>query len=256
MPEDGRLAIVAAHPDDETIGLGARLADLDEPWIFHITDGAPRDMRDATAHGFRTREEYARARRRELVEALALAGIPEERCLSGEVADQEGSSDLAGLARLLADFLREYRPALVFAPAYEGGHPDHDAAAFAVHAACRLVERPPAIQEYTLYHCSEGALVAFEFLPYAGVEVETAVLSASERERKRQMLDCFATQRETLGQFGVEVERRRPAPAYDFSQPPRAGCIYYDQFPWGIRSEAWLENARAATAALGLDGAF
>jgi N-acetylglucosamine malate deacetylase 2 len=256
MPEGGCVALVAAHPDDETIGLGARLADLDEPWVFHVTDGAPRDMRDAAAHGFATREDYARARREELIEALTLAGIPEERCLSGGVADQEGSCDLAGLARLLIDFLREYRPARIFAPAYEGGHPDHDATAFAVHAACRLVDRPPEIYEYSLYHCRQGSLVAFEFLPYAGVEVETLVLSACERERKRRMIDCFATQRETLAQFGVEIERRRPAPAYDFSLPPRAECIYYDRFPWGIRSDAWLENARAASAALGLSGAF
>src|ERR1051325_5216230 len=42
-----RLAIVAAHPDDETIGAGAYLARLSQAIFIHVTDGAPRDMRDA-----------------------------------------------------------------------------------------------------------------------------------------------------------------------------------------------------------------
>lgn len=254
MPEAPRVAVIAAHPDDETIGMGAYLAELRDPWIVHVTDGAPRDMRDATAYGFRTREEYASARHAELVAALELAGIREERACGLAVADQEASYDLAWLAWRIADVIRDFQPDIVFAPPYEGGHPDHDATAFAVHAACRLVEARPAIHEYTLYHCRGGSLAASEFLPYDGCPVETYQLSPGQRELKRRMVDCFHTQRETLRPFGTEIERRRPAPAYDFTCPPRAGCIYYDAFPWGIQSGAWLENACAALDALGLPG--
>jgi LmbE family N-acetylglucosaminyl deacetylase len=256
MPEPLRVAVFAAHPDDETIGMGAHLADLRDPWIVHVTDGAPRDLRDATAHGFRTREEYACARRGELISALELAGVGQERTCSLGVADQEASRDLAWLAWRVADFFRDFRPAIVFAPPYEGGHPDHDATAFAVHAACRLAASPPAVYEYSLYHCRGGAMAPLEFLPCEGSEDETFVLSPEQRRRKRRMIECFRTQRETLRPFGVDLERRRPAPAYDFAQPPKAGCIYYDAFPWGITSVAWLENARAALGSLGLSGAL
>lgn len=67
--------IVAAHPDDETIGVGGRLVRLEGVILIYVTDGAPRDMLDAHAAGFASREAYADARCFELKAALALAGI-------------------------------------------------------------------------------------------------------------------------------------------------------------------------------------
>ena len=55
--------IVAAHPDDETLGIGSLLCLLDEALLVHVTDGAPRDGADARVHGFATCAEYADAAR-------------------------------------------------------------------------------------------------------------------------------------------------------------------------------------------------
>ena len=46
-----RVMIVVAHPDDETIGMGAQLNRFDDALLVQVTDGAPRDGRDAAAHG-------------------------------------------------------------------------------------------------------------------------------------------------------------------------------------------------------------
>ena len=60
------VLVVAAHPDDETIGAGGMLGRMANPYVLHVTDGAPRNPDFARAAGYRSREEYARARRREL----------------------------------------------------------------------------------------------------------------------------------------------------------------------------------------------
>jgi LmbE family N-acetylglucosaminyl deacetylase len=72
-------AVIVAHPDDEVIGAGPRLPRCRRAAFVHFTDGAPRDPRDATAMGFVTRLNYARARRRELTVGLTLAGIAPEQ---------------------------------------------------------------------------------------------------------------------------------------------------------------------------------
>lgn len=250
--------IAVAHPDDEVIGAGARLLRLHDAVFVHVTDGAPRDPSYAAAAGFGTREDYARARREELAAALGLAGISPERMRRLDLIDQEASFHLAALSRRMAEIMRELRPEAALTLPYEGGHPDHDATAFAVHAACRLLREeniaPPAIIEMTSYHERGGAMSTFEFLPHHGQPVVTLILSEAERDLKRRMIDCFITQREALRAFPLELERFRPAPLYDFTRPPHRGLLYYERFDWGMAGDRWRSLARAALAELHIEG--
>jgi len=74
--------------------------------------------------------------------------------------DQEASLNLAEISRGLAGVFGRLRPELVLEHPFEGGHPDHDTTAFAVHAACRLVapERRPELVEFTSYHGRGGQI--------------------------------------------------------------------------------------------------
>lgn len=255
MRLDGSLGeknvlLAAAHPDDEVIGAGAHLAGFRDLHIVHASDGAPRELSYARACGFARREEYACARRRELLEALALAGIAPGRASSAGFVDQELALHLAELARFLADALRGAGAGVVLTHPYEGGHPDHDATAFAVHAACALVDSgAPEIWEFSSYHNGNGAMEVFEFLGAPGL---TVVLSPQQRELKRRMYGCFRSQREVLQYFPIGTERFRPAPRYEFSRPPHAGPLYYEHFDWGMTSERFCTLARTALAELGI----
>ena len=66
------------------------------------------------------------------------------------------------------------------------------------------------------------------------------------------MLDCFVTQRAVLAAFPVGTERLRPAPDYDFIQPPHAGRLFYETFPWGMTGMRFRRLAAEALDALGL----
>jgi LmbE family N-acetylglucosaminyl deacetylase len=249
-PVAARVMIIVAHPDDETIGLGAQLHRFADALLVHVTDGAPRDGDDARAYGFARIADYATARRAELAAALREGGAEGLRRLALDIPDKQAWRDLAGLARRVAGLLRSERPAAIFTHAYEGGHPDHDAAAFAVHAACQLVAAPPII-EMPFYHRRDGRLVTGEFLP-ASARGVAIPLRPEDRERKRRMIDRFATQRWLLDQFDNAAERFRRAPAYDFRQPPHPGELHYETLGWGIGGADWRRTAAATWASLGL----
>ena len=249
-----RIMIVVAHPDDETIGLGAQLCRFGDALLVHVTDGAPRDGADAERHGFATRADYATARQGELAAALIAGEVTAVRTAKLGIPDKEAFLDLVGLSRELAERLRLERPAAVLTHAYEGGHPDHDAAAFAVHAVCRglSTEERPAMIEMPLYHACDGQMVTNRFLPAHSREL-TLRLGEADLRRKRRMVDCFRTQRELLCRFELDPERFRPAPAYDFRASPHSGALLYEVFGWGISGAQWRLRAKEALDVLGLD---
>src|SRR5437588_8507523 len=74
-----RLLVLAAHPDDETIGASTLLARFPFSTVVFLTDGAPRDEHFWTGGPYQSREEYAARRRVEASQALAQANILAEQ---------------------------------------------------------------------------------------------------------------------------------------------------------------------------------
>lgn len=246
--------VVVAHPDDEAIGAGGLLAGLPDAVVAHVTDGAPRDELYAQSKGFQTREEYARARRREVAAALSHVGITPERCRGLGYVDGEASLQLLELVSDVADLMDEVRPDLVITHPYEGGHSDHDATAFAVHLACGILRRDkvpaPVLFELTSYHNYSGSRRVFSFLPFIGTEERVIRLTEAETKMKRRMYDEFVSQKQVLERFPIGIERFRPAPRYLFTKAPHAGLLEYERACTLITGAQWRQNAGKALKTL------
>ncbi|MGH7123037.1 MAG: PIG-L deacetylase family protein [Stellaceae bacterium] len=243
-----RVALVVAHPDDETIGVGGQLSRLRSITVIHATDGSPRAHSEHRA--------YARQRRRELEAAMALAGVSKDALVALGFIDQEVSLHLAELTRRLAGLFDERRVAIVMTHPYEGGHPDHDAVSFAVHAAREIMARKPIdapdVIEMAFYHGGPAGMVAQRFVP-ADVPTIELPLSDAAWALKRRMLAAHASQVDALTQFDSRVERFRVAPSYDFGALPNGGSLYYETADWGMTGARWQELAAAACRELGVE---
>ena len=248
------IALVVAHPDDETLWLGSRLAALARLTIVHLTDGSPRRLDDAHRAGFDDRTAYAAARRRELDAAFAALGADGATRLAYDHPDQEAILAIDAIVDRLAVDL-DGIDAVITHP-YEHGHPDHDSAALAVALACRRLaardRRAPERLEFASYHLRQGEPAFGVFWPEPACPERRIVPEGDALARKRAAMACHATQRDVLARVPLAPERLRAAPEYDFSAaaPPRSAL--YDRYGWdmtttrwrALAARAWVEPAR------------
>ena len=239
----GRVAVVLAHPDDEVLGCGAILPRIPDLTVIHVTDGAPRDGEDARRHGFASSASYAAARGSETRDALAVAGRPELAPITLDIPDQGAAHDLAGIVRRLAPILAEAD--LVLTHAYEGGHPDHDATAFAVSRAAAHCEHPPTPIEMPFYRAAaDDGWVRQRFESDESVFV--LALTEAEQAAKHSMLAAHASQADTLRHFAVDRESYRVVATRDFSILPNGGELLYERYGWGLTGAEWVRRVRDA----------
>ncbi len=141
-----RLVVLAAHPDDESLGAGGLLARCHRQGVPVVVVCASDGEASHPASPTHTPAALAGVRRRELraaVDAAApgatlhLLGLPD-----GRVAEHEDA-----LVTMLVDLLGDGEHTLLVAPWQHDGHPDHDASGRAASAAAartgaRLAQYP------------------------------------------------------------------------------------------------------------------
>lgn len=155
--ENGRLAIVAPHPDDESIGCGG----LALAWrrgggttrVYFLTRGERGDRRirdDAIPRGQRDayRERLIRTRQREAEAAVRILGA-EAEWLPGR--DGELHADVDALAVTLAKRWQDEKPDAIAAPFPFDRHSDHAAAARIVAKAAAVLPASTPVWSYEVW---------------------------------------------------------------------------------------------------------
>ena len=260
-PIDGAdMAILVAHPGDETIGCGAQLRRLRDAGVIVLTDGASRDYPDGDRSKLEAAENYAATRLLELQRVLQFAGLGIERLLVCGTSDRRAALQLPALVRQIAAHVRRNQIRCLVTLAYEGGHPDRDSAAFVAHIGAALLAR----QHYQLHllempisHREPDGVVKQRFIedPTTPIDERCEVMLTREEQRfKKTLISFYATQSAVLDEFDVTCERFRAAPRYEFTVPPNWGRLLDEHYTAGVSGSGWSALASDALRELGMTG--
>ncbi|HET6671009.1 MAG TPA: PIG-L family deacetylase [Pyrinomonadaceae bacterium] len=245
-----RCVVIVAHPDDDIVGAGGLISRLEDVTVLHVTDGVAKD--DHTSDVMDS--ESARARRLESRTALALANVPPEQIVEFGLSTEQAPFELAELTRRIAAFIKQNTPDVVLTNPYEGGDPDHDATAFATHAALRLLRengfKAPSVFEIALYPTPDGNKRVLDFLPSEAAEITTLLLDKNARDLKQRMFACFTSQPNLHRENSFGRERFRRPPRYNFAAPPNGGKLNYKRAAAGVDWVEWQELVREAWSEL------
>lgn len=232
----GTTLILVAHPDDEVIACGALMQRMKRAVVVFSTDGAPHD--EAFWKQYGSRHAYANIRRREA--ELALGSIRATALFLGDrveggIPDQQLFRHLAPAVAAVERVISQLKPDCILTLAYEGGHPDHDAACFISSVVGRRAGI--AVWETPLYHRNAaGATVTQVFPRITGAESETRI-EGMPLEKKIQMFQHYRSQGPLIDAFQPQREIFRPLAEYDFTQPPLPGKLNYEAWQWSMTGQ-------------------
>jgi hypothetical protein len=236
---DIHAAVVVSHAGDECMGASWLLSRLyDRASVFRVTRGA---------HGLSP-------------EAVALTGLPAERCYDLGFEAGTLGRDLETLTWLISAAVRGAMPRLLVTHVWEGLNLDHDAVAFAVQLTAMLLPRfgcvAPVVLEFQCHHESQEAVHRRDRAPVweKGVRVD---FGAASRRLKEQILRCQVGPSQPIARSTLRREIYRPQNANNDRQSARTSEHGYQDAAWCTPRE-FLANASLATrsfAQFGLIGA-
>jgi LmbE family N-acetylglucosaminyl deacetylase len=181
------LLLVAAHPDDETLGLGATAAALAQRGVIvqvvSVTDGEAAYPEDPGRCA-----ELAVTRREELAAATARLGLATPIFLG--IPDGEASANEDRLAVELRALLAGRPPGTWCAATWRGdGHPDHEATGRAAATASR--DTSSVFVEYPIWMW-HWATPDDDAVPWENAR--RVPMAAQDLATKSEALQCFSSQ--------------------------------------------------------------
>lgn len=237
---------VLAHPDDEVFLAGLLRSRLEQGIPVHcawITSGE--------ASGGAARREA------ELRRAAALLGLPGQAIHLARFPNNGLLPLLGDVAVWLGALFAALEPEEIHTTAYEGGHIDHDAVNWAVHAAWTVAAPQAVAYEFPLYNRTGPRLLRWwrvnDFPP--GVEdVRHCRLTKGQLARKYALMRTYRSQWADLLPFRILMPARRylhigepyrPLPRQrDYSIPPHAGRLNYERNPGRFRFRDFADAVR------------
>lgn len=241
-----RVLLIAAHPTDE-FGVAATLRD-------HARAGHEVFAAWLARHD---RRDIQRLREAEARHAMAIIDVPLENLRFPRLPSEPLAFLLPAIADEISSLIAKLAPDVIYVPAYEGGHPDHDAVNFAAWE----VALPTGIEvlEFPLYHAAEQRRwlwripVFGHLLPSIGDDT-VRVLTPREVRFKRVVWNVYKSQRPLAdvllrvsgdGRRIFTTEESRPLPLRDYTKPPHERPLLYERHPdYPFSFDEFSQNVR------------
>ena len=245
-----RVAVLAPHPDDEVLGCASVLTEH-ECVVVHATDGVPLAILGDEAIAL------AAARDAEARAACRVLDARVRRFVSLGARDQGLWRNVHDVAHALTDLLPTLQLDAVFAPAFQGGHPDHDGLYVAAQLArAALTDLDVEWWCYALYALDDRGRPGYGWLhPALFPRVVDRELGPDGIERKSAALRAYATQVHdgSVVQTWLDApvpERFAPMPDR-YAPVPTLRCYYDEVFRFADQGIDAHEVDRTLRAALG-----
>ena len=260
-----RLIVVAAHPDDETLGAAGLLATAAQSGTTVVVVIATLGERSHPHSRTHSQDQLRAIRRSEVTAAVALlaphATVRLLEVPDGDLADHEGA-----LTAAVAEFI-ETSGTVVAAPWEEDGHPDHAAAGRAARAAATgtdvtllqypiwawhwgvAADLPPNLIRLDLHDAAHNAKLAAlqchrsQIRPLSGAPGDEAIIGPQFAEHFERTYEIFVA--DAAGKSSIER----------VVDPKSLGQEFFDDFygdrpdPWGFESRWYERRKRAITMA-------
>ena len=227
-----RILLLAPHPDDEVVGAGAAIGRARalgaEVHVAFLTTGVP--AREVLWAWQRAGHDARVARRRaESEQAARLLGF--SIAFHQDIPTRTLKSALAATRARLVETIERAGIEMLWVPAFEGAHQDHDVANFLAATFKDRMPAPLPVWEFAEYNFIGGQVHSQEFACASGAE-QVLQLSDAEIALKRRALALYASERGNLAHIKAGREVFRPLAGYDYARAPHPGLLFYQRFQW------------------------
>lgn len=188
------------------------------------------------------RADVAELRHGEAAKAFAMIGVPADNLRFPVLQPHDLTAQLPELVGAVREIVAELQPDRVYVPAFEGGHPEHDAVNFAAWEAAGL--QGIEVYEFPIYHATKRRLwnrlpVFGHMLPGIG-DTRVKPLTPRETRFKRMLWKVYRSQRPLFdvllrasgdGPHVFTTEETRLLPLRDYMKPPHDRPLLYEMHP-------------------------
>ena len=239
----GRILLVTAHQDDEAFIASRLLQHLswkDTVYLIWTASG----QKDTA---------YQNTRKEESLKGCEYLGLDTANCIFLDYLDGETYKHLNDIYKVLVSKIEEIKPNIIYIPAFEGGHIDHDITHYATVKAAKTIDSTIIIFEYPEYSAYRLCfLLPFKMRNFP-IKIRTGIRELTESEFTKiiYLWNIYESQYFPLHYYlsivsGIKrtfgFEYLRKLPKYDYSKLTQYyGNIGYERYLWCTSYDDFLD---------------